>query len=141
MLRHTLLHSTYPSFSRYLTHSSRYNNSQAVRGYPDISANGHAALIVLAGAWANVDGTSVSAPVVGGLISLVNEQRKNAGKSTVGFINPVLYANPSALNDIVSGSNPGCSTNGFSAVSGWDPATGLGTPDYNKLLKVWNALA
>jgi tripeptidyl-peptidase-1 len=58
----------------------------------------------------------------------------------VGFINPVLYANPSALNDIKKGNNPGCLTNGFSAVSGWDPVTGLGTPNYTKLLKVFMAL-
>jgi tripeptidyl-peptidase-1 len=43
----------------------------------------------------------------------------------VGFINPVLYANPSALNDIKKGNNPGCLTSGFTAVSGWDPVTGM----------------
>ena len=43
----------------------------------------------------------------------------------MGFINPVLYANPSALNDITKGNNPGCLTSGFSAVSGWDPVTGM----------------
>jgi len=141
MLHHILLRSMHPSPLEYLTNSRRYNNSQKVRAYPDLSANGQNALIILQGSWINVDGSSISAPVVGGLISLINEQRKNAGKSTVGFINPVLYANPSALNDIVSGTNPGCSTNGFSAVSGWDPVTGLGTPDYKKLLKIWSALA
>jgi tripeptidyl-peptidase I len=31
------------------------------------------------------------------------------------------------------GSNPGCGTNGFSAKSGWDPITGLGTPNFAKL--------
>jgi hypothetical protein len=36
----------------------------------------------------------------------------------VGFINPVLYANPAALNDITSGGNAGCGTNGFTAVPG-----------------------
>ena len=43
----------------------------------------------------------------------------------MGFINPVLYANPSALNDIKKGNNPGCLTEGFTAVSGWDPVTGM----------------
>jgi len=37
-------------------------------------------------------------------------------------------------DDITSGSNPGCGTAGFSAVSGWDPVTGLGTPNYLKML-------
>jgi hypothetical protein len=56
---------------------------------------------------------------------LINEERANAGKKSVGFINPVLYANPSALNDIKKGNNPGCLTEGFTAVSGWDPVTGM----------------
>ncbi|KAH6691799.1 hypothetical protein BKA61DRAFT_449087, partial [Leptodontidium sp. MPI-SDFR-AT-0119] len=55
-------------------------------------------------------------------------------------INPVLCANLGALNDITVGSNPGAGTKGFSCVPGWDPVTGLGTPDYNKLLKVFMAL-
>lgn len=52
----------------------------------------------------------------------------------------MLYANPLALNDIQSGNNPGCGTNGFAAVKGWDPLTGLRTPNYAKLLKVFMAL-
>ena len=32
------------------------------------------------------------------------------------------------------GSNPGCDTNGFNATKGWDPVTGLGTPNFAKLL-------
>jgi tripeptidyl-peptidase-1 len=58
----------------------------------------------------------------------------------VGFVNPVLYANPDILNDITKGSNPGCGTDGFSAVTGWDPATGLGTPNYPKMLKLFMSL-
>jgi tripeptidyl-peptidase I len=41
---------------------------------------------------------------------------------------------------ITTGSNPGCGTNGFAAVKGWDPVTGLGTPDFTKLLDVFMAL-
>jgi tripeptidyl-peptidase-1 len=70
----------------------------------------------------------------------INEERLAAGKSTVGFVNPVLYANPGILNDVTKGSNPGCGTDGFSAVSGWDPATGLGTPNYPKMLKLFMSL-
>jgi tripeptidyl-peptidase-1 len=72
---------------------------------------------------------------------LINEQRVSAGKSAVGFINPTLYANPSAFNDITSGGNQGCGTAGFTAVTGWDPVTGLGTPNYSELLSVFMALA
>ncbi len=48
-------------------------------------------------------------------------------------MNPVLYANPQVMNDIVNGDNPGCGTRGFAAVEGWDPLTGLGTPNYPEM--------
>ena len=119
--------------------STLYNNTQKVRGYPDIAANGNNIVIYEQGSLSLEDGTSASAPIVASLISLINEQRLAAGKGTVGFINPVLYANPGAMNDITVGSNPGAGTKGFQAVPGWDPVSGLGTPDYEKLLKVFMA--
>jgi len=64
----------------------------------------------------------------------VNDRLVAAGKSPLGFLNPFLYANPDAFNDITTGSNPGCGTNGFEAAPGWDPVTGLGTPNFPKLL-------
>jgi tripeptidyl-peptidase-1 len=85
-------------------------------------------------------GTSASCPVVASVITLINQERIKAGKSVVGFINPVIYKNPQAFNDILEGSNPSCGTRGFSATPGWDPATGLGTPNYHKLLEVFMAL-
>jgi tripeptidyl-peptidase I len=48
----------------------------------------------------------------------INEARLTAGKSPVGFINPVLYQNPQVFNDITNGSNPGCHSEGFNAVKG-----------------------
>ncbi|KAH8993092.1 hypothetical protein EDB86DRAFT_3045606 [Lactarius hatsudake] len=60
------------------------------------------------------------------------------GRATVtplGFLNPWLYGvGLPGINDIISGSNPGCGTDGFSAAVGWDPVTGLGTPDFLNLL-------
>ena len=61
-----------------------------------------------------------SAPVFGSVINLINEKRIQAGKSPVGFINPALYANPQVMNDVTNGNNPGCGTEGFKAVSGWE---------------------
>ena len=45
-----------------------------------------------------------------------------------------------AFNDITSGSNPGCGTEGFYAQPGWDPVTGVGTPNFVKLLALYLAL-
>lgn len=60
------------------------------------------------------------------MLNMINEKRFDAGKGPVGFVNTALYENPGVLNDIQNGKNPGCGTDGFSAVSGWDPVTGLG---------------
>ncbi|TVY30670.1 Tripeptidyl-peptidase sed1 [Lachnellula hyalina] len=125
-----------PSFT-----ATQYNNSQAVRGYPDVSANGANYVVAVDGTLSLVYGTSASAPTFGSVITLINEQRIAANKSVVGFINPTVYANPSAFNDITSGGNEGCGTAGFTAVAGWDPVTGLGTPNYPKLLAAFLALS
>lgn len=57
----------------------------------------------------------------------------------MGFLNPWLYAaGKSGLTDIVNGSSHGCSSTrvrnaGWSAIEGWDPVTGLGTPFFPRL--------
>ncbi|KAI6361932.1 hypothetical protein MCOR25_006355 [Pyricularia grisea] len=115
----------------------RYNNSRTVRGYPDVSANGANFVTAVNGQFSLSYGTSASTPVFGSILTLINEKRIAAGKSPVGFVNPVLYNHPEVLNDITNGKNPGCGTDGFSAVSGWDPVTGLGTPNYKQMLQVF----
>ena len=87
-----------------------------------------------------VYGTSASSPVTGSILTLINEARYNAGKTSIGFINPVLYANPQVLNDITEGGNQGCGTAGFEATTGWDPVTGLGTPNYPKMKALFLSL-
>jgi hypothetical protein len=74
-------------------------------------------------------GSGLSAPIFGAVITLINEERTATGKGPVGFINPVLYSHPHVMNDVVNGSNGNCGTPGFKAVPGWDPVTGLGTPN------------
>ena len=79
-----------------------------------------------------------------GMLTLINTARLAAGKPPVGFVNPALYqiaaSTPSAFNDITVGNNncliqissqqtsgtATCCNQGFTAVAGWDPATGLG---------------
>lgn len=110
------------------------------RGYPDISAVGDNVVIFNMGAPTLIGGTSASSPVFASILTRINEERIAAGKSTIGFVNPTLYANPGAFHDITVGNNSGCGTPGFFAASGWDPLTGLGTPNYPALLKVFMAL-
>ncbi|RMY17954.1 hypothetical protein D0867_05667 [Hortaea werneckii] len=121
-----------------VTQGGLYN--AAGRGYPDISAVGDNVVIINNGLPELIGGTSAAAPVFAAIINRINEERLAAGKKTVGFVNPTLYANPSALHDITTGSNPGCNTQGFKVTQGWDPVTGLGTPNYPALLKVFMAL-
>ena len=110
------------------------------RAYPDVSAVGDNVLIFNEGAPTLIGGTSASAPVWGALLTRVNEERIAAGKSTVGFVNPTLYANPGVLHDITVGNNSGCGTPGFFAQPGWDPVTGLGTPNYPQLVDLFMGL-
>lgn len=65
---------------------------------------------------------SVPPKTVAAVISLLNDFLISQGKPPLGFLNPLLYSTGTAgLNDITSGSNPGCGTAGFTAVKGWDP--------------------
>lgn len=114
--------------------ATQYNNSRTSRGFPDVSANGANYVVTVNGGVSRVFGTSASSPTFGSLLTMINEARLAIGKSTLGFVNPSLYANPTMFNDITNGTNPGCGTPGFSAVAGWDPVTGLGTPNYPKML-------
>jgi tripeptidyl-peptidase-1 len=103
------------------------------RAYPDVSAQGNNIEIVVDGETGLVAGTSCSSPIFSSVIALLNNELLSAGKSPLGFLNPWIYANPQAFNDITKGSNPGCGTQGFPAEVGWDPVTGLGTPNYAAL--------
>lgn len=107
---------------------------------PPTQANGANYVIAIDGNFSLVYGTSASSPTTGSILTLINQARYNAGKSSIGFINPVLYAHPGILNDITEGGNQGCGTPGFSSAPGWDPVTGLGTPNYPKMLKLWLSL-
>ncbi|EOO00369.1 putative alkaline serine protease protein [Phaeoacremonium minimum UCRPA7] len=110
------------------------------RAYPDVSAIGDRFVTAYDEELYLVGGTSLAAPVWAAIITRINEERLAANKSTVGFINPTLYANPQVLNDITVGSNPACGSTGFLAAPGWDPVTGLGSPNYPKLLNLFMGL-
>ncbi|KAI9696511.1 MAG: hypothetical protein M1820_008139 [Bogoriella megaspora] len=110
------------------------------RGFPDVSANGANFRAYTNGRDLHFFGSSLSSPLFASVLTLINEQRYVANKGPVGFVNPVLYANPQVLNDVTNGTNNGCGTEGFPAAKGWDPSTGLGTPNYPKMLDLFMSL-
>jgi tripeptidyl-peptidase-1 len=107
------------------------------RGYPDVAALGgqKTSYCVRAGMFEGVAGTSASCPVVAGIFARLNGLRLAAGKPAMGFLNPFIYQNPSAFFDVQHGVNKDSSKYGFTAVEGWDAATGFGTPNYDELSK------
>jgi subtilase family serine protease len=88
-----------------------------------------------------VGGTSAGSPQWAGIVALANQARATAGKGPIGALNPVLYSiyhssrYSSDFHDITVGNDQlvGSSV-GFSATTGYDLASGLGTPIVNQLV-------
>jgi subtilase family serine protease len=107
-----------------------------------------------------VGGTSADAPTLSGILALLNQYLVTNGfqsKPGLGNANPTLYHiatyNPSAIHDITSGNNivpcttgtPSCPTTGtlqfgFTAGTGYDQVTGLGSIAGNQLALAWGQL-
>jgi kumamolisin len=106
------------------------------RGVPDVAGNADPE----SGYEVQVDslntaigGTSAVAPLWAGLIALLNQ---SLGKS-VGFLNPLLYsqvAQGGGFQQITEGNN-----GTFKAGPGWNPCTGLGSPNGAKILSLLGA--
>ncbi|KAK3317930.1 tripeptidyl-peptidase-like protein [Apodospora peruviana] len=115
------------------------------RAMPDISAIGSGFQIQFGGTMIEVLGTSASTPVVAAMVALVNDKRMRAGKSSLGWLNPLLYSAEvrAVLRDVVTGASQGCNfpdgthSAGWPAVKGYDCVTGLGTVnDFHDFLAV-----
>ncbi len=105
------------------------------RGVPDVCGDADPATgyrILVDGQSMTIGGTSAVAPLWAGLVARLNQK---LGKPA-GFLNPLLYQNPGALNDITKGTN-----GDYHAGKGWDPCTGLGSPNGAKLLQALQAPA
>ncbi len=98
---------------------------QTGRGVPDVASDADPASgysVLVDGQTGVIGGTSAAAPLWAGLIALLNQK---LGQK-VGFANPTFYGLPAsakAFRDITSGNN-----GAYKAGPGWDPTTGLGTP-------------
>jgi kumamolisin len=108
------------------------------REVPDIAAAADptfGAIVYLNGLQTTYGGTSWASPTWAGLCALMNQARANAGQNPLGLLGPSIYpllgtANYAAdIRDIISGNNDtnGLS-NGFSAQTGYDMVSGLGSP-------------
>jgi len=90
-----------------------------------------------------IGGTSAVAPLIAGLVALMNE---SLGKA-VGYLNPLLYgpvaATAGTVHDITQGNNDidGSLGGAYQATVGWDPCTGLGSPDGAAVLAALTATA
>lgn len=118
--------------------SSCSSCSKTYRNGPDVSANANFTFYVCADQTActanEYGGTSFATPMWAGYLALVNQQSVANGNKTVGFINPNLYtigggsSYDTDFHDIISGSN------GYSATTGYDLATGWGSPNGSGLI-------
>jgi subtilase family serine protease len=127
-----------PSYQRGLA------RAPATRGVPDVSANADGstgmATVNIYGQLRSDSGTSSSAPLWAGVVALADQL---AGRH-LGFVNPALYAiarGPAyhrAFHDVITGDNsilwPTGVFDGYDAGPGWDPVTGLGSPDAQYLV-------
>ena len=115
------------------------SDTGGMRGLPDVSYN--AAVIsavniyesfdpVYGPGWVPIGGTSAATPQWAAVLAVVSQ-----ADGAQGFIAPKLYAlsttsaYTSAFNDITSGNNSFGGIAGYSAGTGWDAASGLGTPN------------
>jgi kumamolisin len=104
------------------TRRGQPGNILANRGVPDVAGDADPQSgyeVRVDGQDMVIGGTSAVAPLWAGLIARINGQRG----ARVGFVNPKLYQNLGALNDIRTGDN-----GDYEASAGWDACTGLGTP-------------
>jgi hypothetical protein len=119
-----------PSYQQGMSMTAN-GGSTKMRNLPDVglTADIQMYLIYNNGQPTAVGGTSAAAPLWAGFIALANQQGAANGKSSVGFLNPLLYTIGKGSNyttdfhDIKQGSN-----SGFSATTGYDLTTGWGSP-------------
>jgi subtilase family serine protease len=164
--------------SIYFSKPAWQSGSDSVRDVPDVtiaaSPNHDGYLLCSSGSCANgiandtfiVGGTSASAPVFAGIVTLLNQFLLKNGlltKPGVSNINPTLYqlvkSNASAFHDITTGNNivpctpgtpagypasqqcPAAGQFGYNAGTGYDLVTGLGSVDAYNLVTGWNSSA
>jgi kumamolisin len=118
-----------PCFQKQISQTSS-GMSTTMRNVPDVALNASFPYAYFFnGVLSFVGGTSAAAPLWAAFTALVNQQRQNDGKSSIGLLNIYLYnvsltsQYASLFHDIADGNSNGY----YVSVTGYDLATGLGT--------------
>jgi kumamolisin len=107
----------------------------AGRGVPDVGGDADPTtgyVVRVDGKTSVIGGTSAVAPLFAGLIAVSNA----TNKKPAGFLQPAIYTAKakSSFRDITQGNN-----GAYSAATGWDACTGLGSPIGTALIKLLGA--
>lgn len=113
------------------------------RGIPDLAANASpysGYQVRVHGSEMVVGGTSSTAPLLAGLVALMNQ---SLGRN-LGHLNPLLYTKigpAGVMHNIIEGDNGVQGVKGYAAGPGWNACTGWGRPDGRKLLEAFRAVS
>jgi kumamolisin len=123
-----------PTYQRAINPVSANPGRRAGRGVPDVSGNGDPATgydVLVDGESIVVGGTSAVAPLWAGLLALVQQGLD----ASVAPLLPTVYSDAaSAFRDVTTGNN-----GAYRAQAGWDPCTGLGSPNGTALVAALTA--
>jgi subtilase family serine protease len=115
------------------------NTSVDKRGVPDVSADADQATgwsTYDGGNWGEAGGTSAATPFWAASMLLIQQYANSHHAGRIGFVDPILYAMAHGgqpyppFHDVTAGSN-----RYYAAHAGWDPATGLGSPNVFNLAR------
>jgi subtilase family serine protease len=115
------------------------NTSVDKRGVPDVSADANQSTgwsTYDGGNWGEAGGTSAATPFWAASMLLVQQYANSHHAGRIGFVDPILYAMAKGgqpyppFHDVTAGSN-----RYYAARAGWDPATGLGSPNVYNLAR------
>ena len=119
--------------------------SDGHRDVPDVAlaaAGYDGYLFYLNGAFYSGSGTSLATPSFAGLVALIDgrfgARQGNANPTLYGLAAKQAQGGPAVFHDVVSGNNSVPGVQGYSAGTGYDLVTGLGSVDGNVLVNVWN---
>ncbi len=84
--------------------------------------------------WSSIGGTSIGPPIMSAVIAIAIQTCSTVqlnGSNRLGFLNPTLYSDAAQLGnfiDVTSGSNDAFKQGAYDAGTGYDLASGLGSP-------------